>query len=188
MTAPCLCPRGWDKMPFTSDTAVRACQQPIRPFLSTIRRLDLPGQFQKGYPPTMDYKDPPHLADLKAPGRPPQRPLITTKDDILTQQTGLRTGSTNNHLRDLTTGMVHQMDGLSDLEHAKLNKDITQTYPRYPWEWIDILILCMLGTGVAIAADRTKTASRQQKIEAQIQALEQRLQLHEQATSPDETE
>ncbi|KAK4017446.1 hypothetical protein OUZ56_032757 [Daphnia magna] len=87
---------------------------------STIRRLDLPGQFQKGYPPTMD---------------PP-----------------------------------------------------TTTFPCYPWEWIGILILCMLGTGVAIAADRTKTASRQQKIEAQMQALEHRLQLHEQATSPDETE
>ncbi|KAK4037820.1 hypothetical protein OUZ56_029848 [Daphnia magna] len=47
-----------------------------------------------------------HLTVLNAPGRPPQRPLITTKDDILTQQTGFHTGSTNNHLQDLTTGMV----------------------------------------------------------------------------------
>ncbi|XP_045032647.1 uncharacterized protein LOC116934113 [Daphnia magna] len=86
----------------------------------------------------------PHLADLKAPGRPPQRPLITAKDDIVTQQTGLHTGSPNNRLRDLKTGMVHQMDGLSDLEHARLNIDDTQNYLRYPWEWIAILILCML--------------------------------------------
>lgn len=86
----------------------------------------------------------PHLADLKAPGRPPQRPLITAKDDVVTQQTGLHTGSPNNRLRDLTIGMVHQMDGLSDLEHARLNIDDTQNYLRYPWEWIAILILCML--------------------------------------------
>ncbi|KAK4027569.1 hypothetical protein OUZ56_016611 [Daphnia magna] len=45
-----------------------------------------------------------------------------------------------------------------------------------------------LGAGIAIAVDRTKTASRQQKIEDQIQALEHRLQLYEQATSPDEAE
>ncbi|KAK4024934.1 hypothetical protein OUZ56_010426 [Daphnia magna] len=76
----------------------------------------------------------PHLADLKAPRRPPQRPLITTKDDILIQQTGSRTGSTNNLLRDFITGMVHQMDGLSDLEHARHNIDDTQNCPRYQWE------------------------------------------------------
>ncbi|KAK4006744.1 hypothetical protein OUZ56_011902 [Daphnia magna] len=57
-----------------------------------------------------------------------------------------------------------------------------------PVEVIAILILCMLGAGIAIAADRTKTASRKQKIEDQIQALELRFQLHEQATSPDEAE
>ncbi|KAK4013962.1 hypothetical protein OUZ56_026510 [Daphnia magna] len=110
------------------------------------------------------------------------------KIDNAFRATGLHTDSTNNRVRDLTTGMVHQMDGLSDLEHARLNIDNTQTYPRYPWEWIVILILCTLGTGIAIAADRTKTASRLQKIEAQIQALERRLQLHDQATIPDETE
>ncbi|KAI9552642.1 hypothetical protein GHT06_020513 [Daphnia sinensis] len=128
-----------------------------------------------------------HLADLKAPGKPPQLPMITTKDDMSAQQTGSHTGS-NDRLKEMTTGMVHQMDGLSDLEHARLNIDDPQTHNRYPWEWIGILILCMVGSGVAIAADRLKTTSRQQNIEAQLQALEHRLQLHEQATSPDGTE
>ncbi|KAI9558401.1 hypothetical protein GHT06_015181 [Daphnia sinensis] len=100
-----------------------------------------------------------HLADLKTPGQPPQLPMITTKDDMSTQHT------------EMTTDMVQQMDGLFDLEHARLNIDGPQTHTRYPWEWIGILI-----PGVAIAVD------------PQLQALEHRLQLHEQVTSPDGTE
>ncbi|KZS05346.1 Uncharacterized protein APZ42_031494 [Daphnia magna] len=151
------------------------------------------GQFQKGYPPTIDYKDHP------TPPRPKttQTTTTTTTDHHtrryidtahrishgLHQQPSARIDN-----RHGTNGPWYQMDGLSDLEHARFNIDNTQTYSRYPWEWIGILILYMFGTGVAIAADRTKTANRQQKIVAQIQALEHRLLLHEQTTSSDETE
>ncbi len=66
----------------------------------------------------------------------------------------------------------------------------TQNYTHYPWEWIGIgiLVLCILGIGLIITTDRTTTTNRQIGIEAQLQALEHRLQLHEQATSPEEPE
>ncbi|KAI9554994.1 hypothetical protein GHT06_020283 [Daphnia sinensis] len=67
-----------------------------------------------------------HLADLKTPGQPPQLPMTTTKDDMSAQHTGSRTGS-NDRLKEMTTGMVHQMIGLSNLEHARLNIDDPQT-------------------------------------------------------------
>ncbi len=84
--------------------------------------------------------------------------------------------------------MIHQMDGLSALEQARLNTADTPNSTRYPWEWVGILIICILGIAGAILADRNTTSNRQQGLEAQLQALEHRLHLHEQATSPEENE
>ena len=125
----------------------------------------------------------PQLNDLKALGKP----LITTKDNIPTQDRTDQSKPTHNHLQDLTTGMIHEMDGLSDLEHTRLNTADTQNYARYPWEWIGILTLCLLGIGSVIVIDHITTTNRQKRMEDQLQALEHRLQLHEQSTSPEET-
>jgi hypothetical protein len=84
--------------------------------------------------------------------------------------------------------MIHQMDGLSDLEHMRLNTVNTPKYNRYTWEWIFILTLCILGIGSVIVAAHTKTTTRQNGLEAQLQTLEHRLHLHEEATSPEKTE
>jgi hypothetical protein len=84
--------------------------------------------------------------------------------------------------------MIHQMDGLSDLEHTRLNTVNTLNYNRYPWEWVFILTLCILGIGSIVVAAHTKITARQNGLEAKLQTLKHRLQLHEEATSPEENE
>jgi hypothetical protein len=126
----------------------------------------------------------PQLTDLKIPGPP----LITTQDDIQPPDQTDRSKRPRHHLQELTAGMIHQMDGLSDLEHTRLNTVNTLNYNRYPWEWVFILTLCILGIGSIVVAAHTKITARQNGLEAKLQTLKHRLQLHEEATSPEENE
>jgi hypothetical protein len=124
----------------------------------------------------------PQLTDLKIPGRP----LTTTSDEIQLPDQTDRSKLPRHHLQELTAGMIHQMDGLSDLEHMRLTTVDTPHYNRYPWEWIIILSLCILGIGSVIVTAHTRTTTHQNELEAQLQTLKHRLQLHEEATSPEE--
>jgi hypothetical protein len=122
------------------------------------------------------------LTDLRIP----ERPLITTQDEIQPPDQTDRSKLPRHHLQELIAEMIHQMNVLSDLEHMRLNTVNTPNYNRYPWEWIFILTLCILGIGSVILAAHTKTTTRQNGLEAQLQTLEHRLHLHEEETSPEE--
>ena len=99
----------------------------------------------------------PQLANLRTPGRP----MTTIQEDRPTQHADSKSEPAHKHLQELSTDMIHQMDGLSDLEHARLDPSDTPNYNRYPWEWIGILVLCILGIGSTIIADRNTTTNRQ---------------------------